>query len=131
MHGSHLVQWVAVLCLVLAGLFYLQFGLQALAHHVPQGVLALVGAAALFWGAVRVGRGRTASGVVLLGTVPILGLHAFVTLEDQGELPFLIGSIPVPLVSALILLARRILGESLTPGGTSSETDAKIGAESR
>ena len=105
--GPRLVRWVSVACLVVAGLFYLQFGLQALAHHVPQGILSLVGAAALLWGAARRWRGTIASGVVLFGTLPILVLHAVVTLEDPGELPFLLGSIPVPLLATLFLLGSR------------------------
>lgn len=104
--SSGLIRWVSVLCLAGAGLFYLQFGLQALAHHVPQGILSLVGAVALLWGAVRRARGTAASGVVLIGTLPILVLHGVMTLEDPGELPFLIGSIPVPLVAAVFLGVR-------------------------
>lgn len=104
---SGLVRWVSVISLVGAGLFYLQFGLQALVHHLPQAILSLVGAAALLWGAVLRARGTSASAVVLVGTLPILGLHAVMTLEDPGELPFLIGSIPVPLVAAVFLGVRR------------------------
>lgn len=40
----------AGIVLVLLGLFYLQFGLQALFHSPPQGALSLVGALALGWG---------------------------------------------------------------------------------
>jgi hypothetical protein len=97
----------AVALLVLGCLFYLQFGLQALVHHLPQGILALVGAIALGWGAVRAGRGREAASVVFLGTVPVLVLHAAMTLEDPGELPFFIGSIPAPALAAIAWVLRR------------------------
>lgn len=55
--GFGLVRWVSVLLLAVVGLFYLQFGLQALVHFVPQGILSLVGGIALLWGAVRRARG--------------------------------------------------------------------------
>jgi hypothetical protein len=97
----------AVAVLVLGCLYYLQFGLQALVHHLPQGILALVGAIALGWGAVRSARGQQAASVVFLGTVPVLVLHAAMTLEDRGELPFLIGSVPAPAVAAIAWVLRR------------------------
>jgi hypothetical protein len=106
----------AVAVLVLGCLFYLQFGLQALAHHLPQGILALVGATALGWGAVRSGRGRQAASVVFLGTVPVLVLHAAVTLEDPGELPFFIGSVPAPTVAAIAWGLRRRPSHVARPG---------------
>lgn len=94
----------AGIVLVLLGLFYLQFGLQALFHSPPQGALTLVGALALGWGAVQAFRKLPASAKVFLGTLPILVLHAVLTLIDPGELPFLIGSAPVPLVAGSIWL---------------------------
>jgi hypothetical protein len=97
----------AVAVLVFGCLFYLQFGLQALVHHLPQGILALVGAIALGWGAVRSGRGQQAAPVVFLGTVPVLILHAAMTLEDPGELPFLIGSIPASALAGITWMLRR------------------------
>jgi hypothetical protein len=82
-------------------LFYLQFGLQPLVHHVPQAALSLVGATAIAWGTVRRLRGKAASLVALIGTLPVLALHAVMSLEDPGELPFLLGSIPAPVVAAV------------------------------
>ena len=90
-----------MISLGLAALFYLQFGLQALVHYLPQGALSLVGAGALGWGAVHRMRARPASAVVLAGTLPILVLHGAMTLDDPGEMPFLIGSIPVPAAAAI------------------------------
>jgi hypothetical protein len=97
-------RWLTVVLLVAATLFYLQFGLQALAHYIPQGTLSLLGAAGLGWGVVRRLRGRPWAVVVLACTAPILVLHAAMTLDDSGEMPFLIGSIPVP---AAALVATR------------------------
>lgn len=99
----------SIIVLVLLALFYLQFGLQALFHSPPQGILVLVGCAALFWGAVRTFRRQPAAAIVFMGTVPILLLHAAWTfLWDPGELPFLIGSLPVPLAAgAMWLVGRR------------------------
>ncbi len=97
-----------VITLVLLGLFYLQFGLQALFHSPPQGILSLVGCVALFLGAVRVFRRRPAAAIVFLGNVPIVLFHAVYTLVDPGELPFLIASLPVPLAAgAMWLVGRR------------------------
>lgn len=93
--------------LVVAALFYLQFGLQALVHYLPQGALSLVGAATLGWGAALRMRWKPASSVVLVGTFPILALHAALTLIDPGEMPFLIGSIPVPVAAAIALIRGR------------------------
>lgn len=95
---------VSVIALTLLGLFYLQFGLQALFQYVPQGVLSLVGAVFLGWGVVLTFQRRPASGRVFWGTVPIFLLHVVATLMDPGELPFLIGSAPVPIVAGLIWL---------------------------
>jgi hypothetical protein len=97
----------AALVLLLVCLFYLQFGLQALAHHVPQGVLSLVGALALGLGAVGAARRRTAALTVFLGTLPVLLLHAAMFLDDAGELPFLIGSVPAPTIAGVTWLWRR------------------------
>jgi hypothetical protein len=96
-----------VIVLVLLGLFYLQFGLQALIHFLPQGVLSVVGGLALGWGAVLTFRRHPASAKVFLGTVPILLLHAVMTVVDPSELPFLIGSAPIPLVAGFIWFIRR------------------------
>lgn len=93
--------------LAAAALFYLQFGLQALVHYLPQGVLSLVGAAALGWGAARRARETRSAVVVLVGTLPILALHAAMTLDDPGEMPFLIGSLPVPAAAALAAIWTR------------------------
>ena len=100
-------QVVTIIALVLLGHFYLQFGLQALFQFVPQGVLSLVGAVFLGWGAVLTFQRRPASGKVFWGTVPILLFHVVATLVDTGELPFLIGSLPVPIVAGLIWFIRR------------------------
>lgn len=101
-----------IVMLVVLALFYLQFGLQALVHFGPQGALALVGGAALAWAAVRKIRGGAAALVVLVGTVPVLGLHAGMTVMEPGELPFLVGSLPVPLVAGLAWLLGRFVGEA-------------------
>jgi hypothetical protein len=107
MTARRITSVATIIVLTLACLFYLQFGLQALVHHLPQGVLALVGAAALAWSAVRRAHGRTASLVALLGTLPILALHAAMTVEDAGELPFLVGSVPVPVIAAVAWISGR------------------------
>lgn len=95
------VRGAGVVLLVLGGLYYLQFGLQALDDLFLQGALTLVGAVALLAGAIRVIRRRPAAALVLAGTLPILVLHLAMTLEDPGELIFLIGSIPVPALAAI------------------------------
>lgn len=94
--------------LVAVCLFHLQFGLPALAHDIVQGILSLIGAAALGWGAVRHARRRAASWIVLTGTLPVLVYHGALTFEDPGELPFLVASIPVPLIAAARESVRRI-----------------------
>jgi hypothetical protein len=103
--------------IVLVALFYLQFGLQALVHFWLQGALTLFGAAALAWGAARKVKGSTAALVVLVGTVPVFILHGVMTVVEPGELPFLVGSVPVPLVAGLAWLwgrlARKPVGEVL------------------
>lgn len=102
--------------LVAAALFYLQFGLQALVHDLAQGILSLVGAAALGWGVARRARGERSAGVVLVGTLPILALHAAMTLDDPGEMPFLIGSAPVPIAAAVAtIIERRERSQSAQP----------------
>ena len=99
----------SIIALALLALFYLQFGIQALFQYPPQGILSLVGCVALFWGAVRTFRRRPAAAIVFMGTVPILLLHAVLTLVEPGELPFLIGSLPVPLAAgAMWLVGRRL-----------------------
>jgi len=97
----------SIMALVLLALFYLQFGLQALFQSPPQGILSLVGCVALFWGAVRTFRRRLAAPIVFLGNVPLLLFHAVFTLVDPGELPFLIGSLPVPLAAGAVWLVGR------------------------
>lgn len=104
-----LIRVASLVLLVLSALFYLQFGLQALIHFLPQGLLALVGAIALGWGAVLSFRGRSASAIVFIGAVPLLLLHAVMTLVEPGELPFLIGSTPVPLIAGAVWLVSRRL----------------------
>lgn len=98
---------LAVVAMVFASLYYLQFGLQALVHYLPQGLLALVGAVALGYGAARAWRRRSASAFVAAGTAPLLLLHLVLTIQDPGELPFLIGSIPAPLVSGIAWIRSR------------------------
>lgn len=94
------VRSVGAVFLGLAALFYLQFGLQALFQFPPQGILALVGAFGLARAAfLTVRRRRPVSALVFVGTVPLLVLHAVMTLIEPGELPFLIGSAPVPVVA--------------------------------
>jgi hypothetical protein len=95
------------IALVVFGLFYLQFGLQALVNYVPQGLLALVGGVALVWGGARLLRRSPVSSFVFLGTVPIALLHGLMTLIDVGELPFLIGSAPVPIFAAAAWMVGR------------------------
>lgn len=100
-------RWLRFVLLLFASLYYLQFGLQALVHFLPQGILALVGAISLGWGAVRTLRSKPAALLVLIGTSPILILHAVLTLMDPGELPFLIGSIPAPLIALIATIRSR------------------------
>jgi hypothetical protein len=106
-HPRAFVRFAGALLLALAALFYLQFGLQALVNFVPQGVLALLGAFALGRGAYLRLRGERVAFVVFLGTVPLLLLHAVMTLIESGELPFLIGSAPVPVVAGVVWLKQR------------------------
>ncbi len=104
---SVVVRIGTLILLTAATLFYLQFGLQALWQSVPQGILTLVGTVALAWGVILTFKRRPASGIVFLGTIPLLIFHAVLTLIDPGELPFLIGSIPVPLLAGLAWLVTR------------------------
>ncbi len=98
-----------------SSLYYLQLGLQALDDFLPQGILSLVGAFALGWGTLLTFQRRPASGIVFLGTLPILFLHAKTTADDPGELPFLIGSLPVPLIAGLVwLVVRRAAANSVS-----------------
>jgi hypothetical protein len=99
-----LVRVPRLILLVAIALFYLQFGLQALTQFLPQGALALVGAIALGRGAVRSYRGHSVLAIVFIGTVPLLLLHAVMTLLEPGELPFLIGSAPVPVLAGAVWL---------------------------
>ncbi|MGH9195085.1 MAG: hypothetical protein ACRD1T_05015, partial [Acidimicrobiia bacterium] len=96
---KRLFRLASLVLLAFLALFYLQFGLQALSQFLPQGIATLVGAVGLGWGAVLTIRRRAASAVVLLGTLPVLILHAVMTLIDRRELAFLIGSLPVPVVA--------------------------------
>ena len=104
---SRLARVSRALLLGAAALFYLQFGLQAMFHSPPQGVLTLVGALALGWAAVRIPRKWSRSAIVLAGTLPLLVLHAVFTLIDPGELPFLIGSAPVPVIAGAVWISTR------------------------
>ena len=104
---THLARVSRALLLGAAALFYLQFGLQALFHSLPQGVLTLVGAFALGWAAVRTPRKWSRSAIVLVGTLPLLVLHAVYTLINPGELPFLIGSAPAPVIAGAIWVLTR------------------------
>lgn len=106
----------SIVLLVAGALFYLQFGLQALVQFFPQGVLALVGAMALGWGAFRMLRRHPASPIVFLGTVPLLALHAVMTLIERDELPFLVGSSLVPVIAAAAWLISR--DSQASPGST-------------
>ena len=103
---ARLGKFAGTLVLGLAALFHLQFGLQALVHYLPQGVLTLVGAFALSRAALLCLRRRPVSAVVFLGTIPILVLHAVMTLMEPGELPFLIGSTPIPVVAGVAWLKK-------------------------
>ncbi|HVL91532.1 MAG TPA: hypothetical protein VM841_15000 [Actinomycetota bacterium] len=98
-----------VILLIFGALFYLQFGLQSLTMHMLQAVSVLIGAAGLGWAAAAAIRRRPAAGIALWGTMPALLVHAGMTIQDSGELPFLIGSIPAPLIAggALLIRARR------------------------
>lgn len=84
-----------------SALFYLQFGLQALVHFLPQGILALVGAFALGRAALLSARRRPVSALVFVGTIPLLVLHAVLTLIDPGELPFWSVALPFLLLQEL------------------------------
>lgn len=110
-HSAGFVRFVGTFLLGLAALFYLQFGLQALVHYLPQGILALVGALALGRAAFLCLRRRPASALAFGGTIPVLVLHAVMTLMDPGELPFLIGSIPIPVVAGVAWLSKGIVSK--------------------
>jgi peptidoglycan/LPS O-acetylase OafA/YrhL len=114
---SRVARALRALLLGALALFYLQFGLQALFQSPPQGVLTLVGAVALGWAAVRAPREWSRSALVLAGTLPLLVLHAVFTLFDPGELPFLIGSAPVPVIAGAVWLLTR----SSSSGGLATE----------
>lgn len=104
---SRLARASRALLLGAAALFYLQFGLQAVFHSPPQGGLALVGALALGWAAARTPRKWPRSAIVLAGTLPLLVLHAVFTLIEPRELPFLIGSAPVPVIAGAVWISTR------------------------
>lgn len=106
-HDGFLARASRALLLGAVALFYLQFGLQALFQFPPQGGLALVGALALGWAAARTAGEWPRSAIVLAGTLPLLVLHAVMTLVDPGELPFLIGSAPVPTIAGAIWISTR------------------------
>src|SRR5688572_24198169 len=103
--ASTVVRIASSILLVAASLFYLQFGLQAMWHFLPQGILAITGALALGWAGIRTIQKRLAALIVFVGTVPIFLLHGAMTLIEPGELPFLIGSAPVPLLALAWLTA--------------------------
>ncbi len=107
-HPGGFVRFALTLLFILAALFYLQFGLQALVHFLPQGILALVGAFALGRAALLSVHRRPVSALVFVGTIPLLVLHAGLTLLDAGELPFLIGSAPIPVVAGAAWLKKSI-----------------------
>lgn len=98
----------ATAVVIFAALFYLQFGLQAWVHHRLQAGSVLVGALVLGWAAQRRITHRPAAAVALLGGLPALIVHAGMTIQDRNEANFLAGSVPVPLVAAIILSARWI-----------------------
>ncbi len=104
---SRLGRALRALSLGAAALFYLQFGLQAVFHSPPQGGLALLGALALGWAAARTPRKWPRSAIVLAGTLPLLVFHAVLTLIVPGELPFLIGSAPVPGIAGAVWISTR------------------------
>ncbi len=99
---------LALVIIIFAALYYLQFGAQALAHHFLQGALSLLGAAGLFRAAFLKLQSRPASPIVLFSTLPVFVFHIIATIQDPGELPFLIGSTPAPLTAAMILIFQRI-----------------------
>lgn len=105
--GSRLARASLALLLGAAALFYLQFGLQAVFYSPPQGGLALVGAFALGWAAIRPPQRWRRSAIVFAGTLPILVFHAVLTLLVPAELPFLIGSAPVPLIAGAVWILTR------------------------
>ena len=106
-NSERFVRLVGIVLLVLAALFYLQFGLQALLQFPPQGILALVGALALGRASFLRLRRKRVSALVFFGTTPLLVLHAVMTLIEPGELPFLIGSAPIPAGAGVAWLNQR------------------------
>ena len=107
MRDSRFLRAAGFTGLVFLALFYLQFGLQALAHHLPQGALAVLGAVALAWGSARFVKRAPAAKSICLGTMPIALLHVVVTISDPGELGYLLGSLPVPVVAGSVWVAHR------------------------
>lgn len=80
----------ALLLLGLTTLFHLQFGVQALFHAPPQGVLALIAAGALGPGTFRIFRRQQVSAIVFLGTRPLFLIHIPHAVIAHGEMPFLL-----------------------------------------
>jgi hypothetical protein len=99
---------IGAILLGFATLFYLQFGLQSLAQSPPQAGLTLLGTAALAWATFRCVRGRPASPVACLGTLPLFVFHTAVEVSgrypDEGII-FLYGAAVAPVLSGLIWLA--------------------------
>lgn len=104
---------VGAILLGFSTLFYLQFGLYAIVHSPPQAVLTLLGAAALAWATVRFVRGRLASPIACLGTLPLFVFHAVVEVAGfypDEALVFLYGAAVAPLLSGLFWLASVLRG---------------------
>lgn len=104
---AHLARWLWLLLYGAAALFYLQFGVQAMFNFIPQGALAIAGAVAIAWAGVRMVRCASWPFLLFWGTLPLLVLHAVMTVIEPGELPFLIGSAPVPMVAGIFWFSGR------------------------
>lgn len=104
---------IGAILLGFATLFYLQFGLQAIAQSPPQAGLTLLGTVALAWATFRCVRGRLASPIACLGTLPLFVFHAVVEVSglytDEG-ITFLYGAAVAPVLSGLFWLASVLRG---------------------
>ena len=104
---------IGAILLGFATLFYLQFGLQAIAQSPPQAGLTLLGTVALAWATFRCVRGRLASPIACLGTLPLFVFHAVVEVSglypDEGII-FLYGAAVAPVLSGLFWLASVLRG---------------------
>lgn len=76
-----------IAALVLAGLLYLQFALQALFAAPPQGVLVLLGAAAFAVATTRFIRHQELAHVVFVGTAPLFVYSLATTFIYADESP--------------------------------------------